>query len=125
MSSDSPDNDYDNALASWFGTAKPAPEDTLLSPKERAEQAEALVRVEGWVRERFGLAPDAVVSVSELACRLPGCPPLETVVTFWEGTARHHFKMFKRAHEVGFDDLPFAWLKDTLVLPEGFGCECC
>ena len=126
MSSGLPDDDYDSALAGWFGTPKPAAEDeVMLTPSERARQAEALVAVRDWVQKRFALAPDAAISVSELACKLPGCPPLETVVTFWEDDKRHHFKLFKRVTEVGFDDLPFAWLKDTLVLPEGFGCECC
>jgi hypothetical protein len=27
--------------------------------------------------------------------------------------------------EVIYDDLPFTWLKDTLIVPEGFECECC
>jgi hypothetical protein len=26
---------------------------------------------------------------------------------------------------VAFDNLPFAWMKDDLIVPEGFGCECC
>ena len=67
--------------------------------------------------------------VSELACTLPGCPPLETVVAFWtkgeEGEKRHHFKLFKEVKAVVFEDLPFAWLMDSLVVPEGFACECC
>jgi hypothetical protein len=27
--------------------------------------------------------------------------------------------------EVSIDNLPFAWMKESLVVPEGFGCECC
>ena len=38
-----------------------------------------------WTRERFRLAADAIILVSEIACGLPGCPPLETVVVFWIG----------------------------------------
>ncbi len=51
---------------------------------------------------------------------------LETVVAFWtEDATRHQFKMFKPVREVSSDDLPSAWLKDSLAVPEGFGCDCC
>ena len=99
----------------------------MLGSLRRSEaQFEALERVEAWTRRRFALPADAVVMVSELACALPGCPPLETVVVFWsaEGT-RHHFRMFKPVADVVEEDLPFAWLKDSLAVPEGFVCECC
>ena len=57
---------------------------------------------------------------------LPGCPPLETVIAFWtEGDRRHHFKVFKPVAEVVLDDLPPAWMKDALAVPEGFECDCC
>ena len=89
-------------------------------------QFEALERIETWTRLRFALPNDAVVMVSELACAVPGCPPLETVVVFWsEDKTRHHFRMFKPVVDVVEDDLPFAWLKDSLAVPEGFVCECC
>lgn len=99
----------------------------MLGSLHRSEaQFEALERVETWTRQRFALPADAVVMVSELACAMPGCPPLETVVVFWsaEGT-RHHFRMFKPVADVVEEDLPFAWLKDSLAVPEGFVCECC
>jgi hypothetical protein len=77
---------------------------------------EALDRVRTWTRERFELADALPVVVAEVACGLPGCPPLETVVAFWtEDDRRHQFKLFKPVAEVVCDDLPFAWLKDALV----------
>jgi hypothetical protein len=89
------------------------------------DDLDALDRVVDWTRARFGLAQDAAVFVAEVACTLPGCPPLETVVAFWDAGVRHHFKVFKRLADVVEDDLPFAWLKDSLVLPDGVACECC
>jgi nitrate reductase delta subunit len=121
----SSDSDYEAALSAWFEKPKPeADEDALLRPAKKG-QAEALERVREWVRERFKLAPEAVIMVSEVTCNLPGCPPLETVVAFWENDQRHHFKLFKAVEEVIFDNLPFAWMKEELIVPEGFGCECC
>jgi hypothetical protein len=96
------------------------------SLKKGPEHREALARVREWTRERFRLADDAAILVAEIACGLPGCPPLETVVAFWtEGAKRHCFKVFKPVREVAGDDLPFAWLKDSFAVPEGFGCDCC
>ncbi len=83
-------------------------------------------RVRQWTREQFALGADDTVFVSEVACGLPGCPPLETVVAFWtaDGT-RHHFKIFKPAADVAENDLPFAWMKDALAVPAGWECDCC
>ncbi len=38
---------------------------------------------------------------------------------------RYQFKLFKPVEEVVVDDLPYAWLKDALAVPEGFDCDCC
>jgi nitrate reductase delta subunit len=84
----------------------------------------ALDRIRGWTRSRFGLAGDDVVMATQVACSLPGCPPLETVVVFWSGGRRHQFKLFKTPGEVVEDDLPYAWLKQSLQADEG-GFDCC
>jgi nitrate reductase delta subunit len=98
----------------------------LRSRKKRPEHLVALDRVRDWTRERFKLPDDAAIMVSEVTCALPGCPPLETVVAFWtENDRRHHFKLFKPVTEVVPDDLPPSWMKNALVVVEGFGCECC
>jgi hypothetical protein len=79
-------------------------------------QIAALDRVRAWTRERFKLDEALPVVVAEVACGLPGCPPLETVVAFWtEDDRRHQFKLFKPVAEVVEGDLPYAWLKDALV----------
>jgi hypothetical protein len=93
--------------------------------KKSPDHSAAVDRVRAWTRERFALPDDATVSVSQIACALPGCPPLETVIVFWIGQTRHHFKIFKPVAEVVNDDLPFAWLKDALAVPEDFMCDCC
>jgi nitrate reductase delta subunit len=89
------------------------------------EHHDALARVRGWTRERFALTEDAAILVSEVACKVPGCPPLETVVVFWIGETRHHFKFFKPAREVVLADFPPAWLRNALAAAEGLECDCC
>ncbi len=93
------------------------------------QHAQAVAQVEAWVRERFRLAPEAVVMVSELACALPGCPPLETVIAFWlsqsDEAVRHHHKVFKPVQQVSPDDLPPWWMRDALAVPPDWAGDCC
>ena len=37
--------------------------------------------VKGWITEGLNLSDADLVSIAELACYEPGCPPIETVVT--------------------------------------------
>jgi len=87
---------------------------------------EARGRVRQWTRERFALGADDPVAVSEVASTVPGSPPLETVIEFRTAQGlRHHFKVFKPLAAVSRDDLPPAWMKDALAMPDGIECECC
>jgi nitrate reductase delta subunit len=85
----------------------------------------ALARLRDWTHRRFALADEETVMVSQIACGVPGCPPIETHVVFWTAAGRHHFKIFKPLIEVGEDDLPPAFMKNALVALEGFDCDCC
>ena len=94
--------------------------------RKGAAHAEAAQRVAGWTRQRFALDEGAVVMPSEVACGLPGCPPLETVVVFWSAAGvRHRFKVFKPLAQVAEDDLPYRWLMRGLAAPEGYDEDCC
>jgi nitrate reductase delta subunit len=87
---------------------------------------DARARVKRWTRERFGLGRDDAIAVSEVEGTLPGCPPRETVIEFRAGDGmRHHFKVFKPLAAVAEDDLPPAWMKDALAMPDGIECDCC
>jgi nitrate reductase delta subunit len=97
----------------------------LGAPKKSAAELAALDRIKEWTRSRFGLGPGAVIMVTEVACSLPGCPPLETVAVFWtEDGTRHQFKLFKPPGEVVEDDLPYRWLMKSLQAEEG-AFDCC
>jgi hypothetical protein len=86
----------------------------------------AIGRVQAWTRAQVALEDDATVMVSELECRRPDCPPLETVVAFWDGgNGRRHFKVFKPMAEVAAGDLPPAWLKDALCAEPDDENACC
>jgi hypothetical protein len=89
------------------------------------DRAASTERVREWTRTRFALTENETVMVSELACSVPGCPPIETHVVFWTAAGRHHFKVFKPLAQVSEDELPPAFMKNALVAPEGFNCDCC
>ena len=95
------------------------------SARKSPERLSLVERLTEWTRERFDLPREGAVSVSEIACPLPGCPPLETVVTFWVADQRYQFKVFKSLAEVAPDDVPYAWLKEALAVCEDFDCGCC
>jgi hypothetical protein len=96
----------------------------LRSAHRDPDYLRALGRVRECVRERFALG-DAAILVAEVSCAVPGCPPVETVIAFWSGERRHHFKVFKPVAEVIADDLPPRWYMGALAVPDDFQCECC
>jgi len=93
--------------------------------KKNSVDTAAVDRIRDWTRVRFALPDDETVMVSEIACAVPGCPPIETHIVFWTAAGRHHFKIFKPQAEVVEDDLPPAFMKDALVWAEGLECSCC
>ena len=98
----------------------------LGSIKKSPEHLHALDRVQAWTRERFGLSPETAILVVEVTCALPGCPPLETVVAFWVADqTRHQFKLFKPVAAVVNDDLPYAWLMNSLAVADDYDGGCC
>ncbi|KAA0698032.1 hypothetical protein DTW90_18110 [Neorhizobium sp. P12A] len=97
----------------------------LKTATRNTEQLAAIRRLKDWTRERFSLGDDVPVMVSELACGMPGCPPLETVVTFWTTPeTRHVFKAFKPVAETTQDDLPPYWMKNAII-SDSDDLSCC
>jgi hypothetical protein len=97
----------------------------MLGFTKKGPDSATLDRVRGWTRARFTLADGETVMVSEIACGVPGCPPIETHVVFWTAAGRHHFKVFKPLAELIDEDLPPAFMKNALVALEGADCDCC
>src|SRR6185369_6454081 len=82
-----PLSEYQRALQAWQSgrNATAMPEAFRIGPalKPDPERSAALERVRVWTRTRFALPEDAAILVAQVACSLPGCPPLETAVAFW------------------------------------------
>jgi nitrate reductase delta subunit len=104
---------------------KTQPETMLKTASRNAGKIDAVRRIKDWTRERFSLGDDVAVMVAEVACGLPGCPPIETIVTFWTAPeTRHAFKAFKPVAEVTVEDLPPYWMKNAIITESG-DLSCC
>jgi nitrate reductase delta subunit len=97
----------------------------MLGFTKKVPDSAAHDRLRDWTRVRFKLDDDETIMVSEIACGVPGCPPIETHVVFWTTAGRHHFKVFKPLAETAEDDLPPAFMKNGLIALEGADLECC
>jgi hypothetical protein len=63
-------------------------------------------RIKAWARGVLHLNDETIVMITELECREPGCPPIETVIAVLKGPGNtQQYKMHKTANEVGLSDL--------------------
>ena len=73
----------------------------------RPRRDPALIRqIKEWAYERLPISAEATVSVMELACHEPGCPPLETVIAAMEhGKEPRQWKSHKAMPDITLEDL--------------------
>ena len=73
----------------------------------RPKREVALIRqIKQWAYECLPVSSEATLSVMELECREPGCPPLETVIAAMEqGQATRQWKLHKPIPDVARADL--------------------
>ena len=77
----------------------------LFGPK-RVLQPDQVGRIKSWTREIWSLSDDTTIMVTELECREPGCPPIETVIAVLEGPGlTKQYKIHKTTDGVGRHDL--------------------
>ncbi|MGF1660382.1 MAG: hypothetical protein ACFCUS_13225 [Rubrimonas sp.] len=63
-------------------------------------------QVKAWVAARLGLCEADLVTLAELVCRDPGCPPVETVVSVHRsGGARRDWRIPKPLAEIAEADI--------------------
>lgn len=63
-------------------------------------------RIKAWARRLWALSDETTVMVTELECREPGCPPIETVIAVLEGPGRTtQYKIHKAASDVSQADV--------------------
>lgn len=65
--------------------------------------------IKSWARKLLALPDDAVVSVSELACHVPGCPPRETVILVMQRTETVQASVHKPMKDATENDIAHAF----------------
>jgi len=80
-------------------------------------------RVEGLVRDRFGVPGSEIILVSQDPGLRPGFPPHETNVIFWKNQRRYRLKVFAPVAKVSDRDLPVRWLLPSLE--DNGDIDCC
>ena len=80
--------------------------DNPLAPKRSGGYSAFIARIRNWTCEALALNEATLISVNELACREPGCPPRETVILVMpEGAAPIRARIHKAMSEVTADDV--------------------
>jgi hypothetical protein len=99
----------------------------MLAPSRKdLGRLEAASRLKAWTRNRFSLAADTTILVSEIESAQAGFPAVSTVLAFWTAERRHyHWRIFKPLEQVTEDDLPPAWYQPALEVDLGVQCSCC
>jgi hypothetical protein len=71
--------------------------------------------IKQWTRTCLDLAEDTAVSVNELACHLPGCPPKETVILVMNASKTVQASIHKALMDVAEADVvAAAWTDPAL-----------
>ena len=76
----------------------------LFAPKP-APNVDHVTRVKAWVADAMPLLPGSTVMVTELTCREPGCPPLETVIAVLGGKIPRKETLHKALAQVTAEDV--------------------
>ena len=71
------------------------------TPKADPKQIEQL---KAWVYAAFTIPADIPVSISQLACHEPCCPPIETVIAIMTQPPQQ-YKLHQAVHEIGKQDI--------------------
>jgi len=81
---------------------------TFVNPLARKQPGviEAARKVKSWARACLKIDDATIVSVNELTCHLPGCPPRETVILVMaEPNDTSQFSIHKAMEDVTFEDV--------------------
>lgn len=63
--------------------------DWLFQQKPKSDPAK-VAQLKAWIAEAWSLNPDIPISVSQLACSEPGCPPIETAITLMSSPSEQY-----------------------------------
>ena len=76
----------------------------LFSQSKPKRNPVALQQLKTWIYDQLKLDPEVAISVSQLQCREPDCPPVETVITILSKPAQH-YKIHKALDDIELVDV--------------------
>jgi hypothetical protein len=76
----------------------------LFQRHNAASNPEAIVQIKRWIYDALQLDPTMPISISQLQCTEPGCPPLETVIAVMTQPPTT-YKIHKPASDIDRDDV--------------------
>lgn len=71
------------------------------TPKANPEKIQ---QVKQWIYQLLQIGDDVPISLSQLQCHEPGCPPLETVITVMANPPQK-YKVHKSLDEIDYTDI--------------------
>ena len=77
--------------------------DLFKTPTPTADP-EQIKRLKAWVHEAFEISADVPVSISQLACHEPDCPPTETVIAVMTHPPQQ-YKLHRPVSEITQSDI--------------------
>ena len=76
----------------------------LFSQSQPKSNPAALQQLKTWIYDLLELNPEVPISVSQLQCTEPGCPPIETVITILSQPTQQ-YKIHKALDDIELVDL--------------------
>jgi hypothetical protein len=76
----------------------------LFSQEKLKADPAKVQQLKTWIYELLNLDPEITVSISQLQCKEPGCPPIETAITVLTKPTQQ-FKVHKAIDEIEQADL--------------------
>ena len=76
----------------------------LFSQSRPKPNQAALQQLKIWIYDLLKLDPDVSISVSQLQCKEPGCPPIETVITILSQPTQQ-YKIHKALDDIVLADV--------------------
>jgi hypothetical protein len=77
---------------------------SLFSRNKPKADPEKIQQIKTWAYQILAVDAETLISISQLACREPGCPPIETVITVMTHPVQQ-YKLHKAANDIQEADL--------------------
>ena len=72
--------------------------------KSQKANSQEIKQVKEWIYQAFQLDEEISISLSQLQCTEPGCPPIETVINLMTNPVQQ-YKIHKSIAEIEYSDI--------------------